>query len=265
MKYKLLAADMDGTLLNDKSEITEKTKTAVLKAIEAGVLFVTATGRALSGVEFINALFDKDLPFITHNGAMVCMGKSRKVLVNKHLGFDLAKEVFDLGVAYEIPVVVWTGKKLWVSRECEDTRFYRGIANTDMSVITDIYELKDAGGVSKLLWIDSPGNISRYHREMSERFGGRLNCYPSRPIFLEFFSIDADKGIALAEIGRIYEIDRSEMVAVGDSYNDIAMLKYAGFGVAMENSPDEIKAVCGHVTLSNNNDGVAAVIDEYIL
>ena len=265
MKYKLLASDLDGTLLNDKSEITERTKTAILKAIQAGVLFITATGRAMSGVEHINALFDRDLPFITLNGAIVCMGKSRKVLVNKYLGNALAKEVFDLGASLGIPVVVWAGKKLCVSRECEETRFYRDIAKTETRIIKEIDELKDEGGVSKVLWIDSPGNISRYHRELGARYSGRLNCYPSRPIFLEFFSTEADKGIALAEIGKIYNIDRSEMIAVGDNFNDVSMLEYAGLGVAMENSESEIKAVCRHVTLSNNEDGVAAVIEKFIL
>jgi hypothetical protein len=69
----------------------------------------------------------------------------------------------------------------------------------------------------------------------------------------------------MAEVGRLYGIDRSEMVAVGDGYNDISMLSYAGLGVAMGNAPDDIKAVCGAVTLSNNDDGVADVIERYVL
>jgi hypothetical protein len=83
--------------------------------------------------------------------------------------------------------------------------------------------------------------------------------------FLEFISNTAGKGTALEEIGKIFNIDKSEMIAVGDSYNDVCMLKYAGFGVAVENAPDDIKELCDYVTLSNNDNGVAAVIEKYIL
>lgn len=264
MNYRLIAADMDGTLLNDKSELTERTKNAILQVMESGALFVPATGRAMSGVEHINAIIDRDMPFITINGAVVIMGKSRRILVDKHLEFDLAKEVYNLGVSRGMAVVVWQGEKLWVSRDCKDTRAYMAISRPEINIINDMDELKEAG-ISKVLWIDTPENISRYHHEMDARYSGKLNCFPSRPIFLDFVSHEADKGKALEEIGKIYGIDRSGMIAVGDGYNDVSMIKFAGLGVAMENAPDDVKAICGHVTLSNNEDGVAAVIEKFIL
>jgi len=264
MKYKMIAVDLDGTLCDDRSEITERTNSAVQKAIEAGILFVISTGRAMCGVERINALFDKDLPFITLNGAVVVMGKSLKVLASMYLDFALAKEVFELGVSCCAAVVVWTDKGLRASRECEETRYYRGISNTQMTVTRDFGELKDER-VSKVLWIGAPDEIDRYRIEMNKRYAGKLNCYPSRPEYLDFVSLNADKAIAMEEIGRIFDIDKSEMIAVGDGYNDISMLKYAGLGVAMENAPDDVKAVCGYVTLSNNEDGVAAVIEKFLL
>jgi len=265
MKYKMIASDLDGTLLNDDSQISERTKTAIIKAIEAGALFVAATGRAMCGVEHINALFDKDMPFITINGAVVIMGKSRKILVNKHLDFILAKEIFDLGADRDIPVIVWTMHRLWASCECAETKRYQDIAGIDMKIISNLDEIKGEEGISKVLWIDSPDNVKLYHHEMCECYGKRLNCFPSRPIFLDFVSLDADKAIAMEEIGKIYGIDKTGMIAIGDGYNDISMLKYAGLGIAMGNAPDDVKAVCGHVTGSNNEDGVAAVIEQYIL
>ena len=263
MKYKLLATDMDGTLLNDKSELTERNKSAIVNAVEAGALFVAATGRSMSAVEFINALFDKDLPFITLNGTVVIMGKSRKLLVNMSLDFDLAKEVYQLGVSRDIAVIVWTGDRLWVSRECPDTINYQKVACEKMTVIEDFDMMKDQG-ISKVLWNGTPDIIDKYRIELSERYNGRLNCFPSRPTFLEFVSIKADKGIALEEVSRIFGIDRSEIIAVGDGYNDISMLRYAGLGIAMGNAPDDVKAACGNVTLTNNEDGVAEVVERYL-
>lgn len=264
MKYKMIASDLDGTLLDDESILSERTKNAVLMAMDAGALFVMATGRAMSGVEHINALFDRDLPFITLNGAVIIMGKSRKILVNKYLDFALAKDVFNTGVGFDVAVVVWTSRRLWVSREDKATRMYNGRAGKEMMIISDFDELEEEG-IFKVLWIDTPENIRRYHHEMKERYNGRLNCYPSQPMFLEFVSPDSDKSTAMEEIGKIYGIDKSEMIAIGDGYNDVSMLEYAGLGVAMDNAPDDVKAVCGYVTLSNNNDGVAAVIEKFIL
>ena len=267
MKYKLIASDMDGTLVNDESELTERTKSAIIRVVESGVLFVTATGRPFSNVQIVNELFDKDMPFIVFNGAAVYMGKSGKLLFEKFLDFELAKEAFDIGQKLGVAQVVWTGPRLWANRICEETLRYQGLCiGLDMPIVTDLALIKDeVKGISKVLWIDDPNNVKRLSVEMNAHFGDRLNCVSSMAYFLEFISRDAGKGMALAEIGKLYGIDRSEMIAVGDSYNDVTMLEYAGFSVAVENAPDDIKANCDHVTLSNNEDGVVEVIDKFIL
>ena len=267
MKYKLIASDMDGTLLNDKSELTERTRNAIIRTVEAGVLFVTATGRPFSNVEIVNKLFDKDMPFIVFNGAAAYMGKSRKLLFEKFLDFDFAKEAFEIGQNIGIAQILWTGPHLWANRLCDETvRYHNLCPHLEMSIITDISTIKDeVAGVSKVLWITDPASVTRLRHEMSARFGERLNCFSSMSHFLEFVSCDASKGMALAEVGALCGIDRSEMIAVGDSYNDVSMLEYAGFSIAVENAPDDIKAICNHVTPSNNDDGVAEVIERFIL
>ena len=133
-----------------------------------------------------------------------------------------------------------------------------------MAIISNIDDLAEQD-IYKMLWIGTPEEMNRFQREMSAFFGNAVNCHTSRPEFLEFVSSEADKGSAMAEIGKVYGIDKSEMIAIGDSYNDICMLKYAGFGVAVENAPDDIKNICDYVTVSNNNNGVAAVIEEFVL
>jgi len=267
MKYKMIASDMDGTLVNDKSELTERTKQAIIKAVDAGVLFVAATGRPFSNVQNVNGLFDKDMPFIIFNGAAAYMGKSEKLLFERFLDFDLAKETFDIGQKLGIAQIVWTGPRLWGNRRCDKTVRYESISkNLSMSIVTDLAAIKDeVDGISKVLWIDDPAKVKELSAEMCAHFGTRLKCVSSMPHFLEFISNDAGKGTALEEIAKLYGIDRSEIIAIGDGQNDICMLKYAGFGVAVENAPDEVKAVCDYVTLSNNDDGVAEVIEKFIL
>jgi hypothetical protein len=274
MKFKLIASDMDGTLVNDNSELTERTRNAIIKTVNAGVLFVTATGRPFMNIEIVNRLFDSvnpgvdaDMPCIVFNGAAAYMGKSRKLLFERFLDFALAKEAYDIGQELGVAQIVWTGSRLWANRECEETIRYRNFSSgLEMTVIPDFDIIKSEGlEVSKVLWITESVKVSRLRHEMAAHFGERLNCVSSMAHFLEFVSRDAGKGLALAEIGRLYGIDRSEMIAVGDSYNDVSMLEYAGFSVAVDNSPEDIKEICNHVTLSNNNDGVAEVIERYIL
>ncbi|MCL2391811.1 MAG: Cof-type HAD-IIB family hydrolase [Oscillospiraceae bacterium] len=263
-RYKMIAVDMDGTLLNKESQLTERTEAAIKKAVEAGVIYVQATGRAPKGVEIVNKLFDKDLPFIVYNGASAVMGKSRKVLFNEFLDASLAKEVFDIGRTRNIPVITWTKDGIFASMECQQAADYKNRYNMELPIINSINEV-DGESIFKLFWIDTPEAVRSLQSEMNAFFGDRLGCYSSQPEFLEFVSPNAGKGAALERVGKLFGIDRNEMIAVGDGYNDISMLCYAGLGVAMENAPDDVKAVCEHVTLSNNDDGVAAVIEQFIL
>ena len=264
LRYKLLAADMDGTLLNSQSELTGHTETALLSAIESGVIFVVSTGRPMRGVEDINALFSKDLPFITLNGAIVVMGKSGRTLFSKTLGYEYVKAIYDIGASRNIPVVIWTKDELFASNDCDVIKNYQKISGVDPRIIGNIDEIK-ALDAYKMIWIDSPENNARHQTEMNKHFGGNVNAHTSRPYLLEFVDAGASKALALEAIGHEYGIDRSEMVAVGDGYNDISMLEYVGLGVAMGNAPDDIKKICRHITLSNNDDGVAAVIYNFFL
>jgi len=266
MKYKLIAADVDGTLVNDKSELTERTKAAIVKAVDAGVIFVVATGRAFSKVQMINDLFDKDMPFIVFNGAAAYMGKTKKLLFERFLDFDLATEAFNIGQEKGIAQICWTGPHLWVSKICKETTNYTNFYGVDPIVVTDLAAIKgEVKGVSKILWIDDPAKIKELSAEMHEYFGNKLRCMSSMAHFLEFVSNDAGKGTALADIGKLCGVDRIEMIAIGDGQNDIGMFEYAGFSIAVENSSDEVKAVCDYITSSNNDDGAAEAIEKFIL
>jgi len=267
MKYKLIASDMDGTLVDDDSKLSERTKAAIIKAVDAGVLFVAATGRPFSNVNIVNELYDADMPCIVFNGAASYMSKSEKLLFERFLDYDLATEAFEIGQKKGVAQIMWTGPRLWANRRCDETNQYEAICkDLTMTIVEDLATIKDeVEGVSKVLWIDHPDNIKRMSVEMKAHFGDKLNCFSSMSHFLEFVSKDASKGSALAEIGRLYGIDRSEMIAVGDAYNDVCMLEYAGLGVAVDNAPDDIKEICDYVTSSNNDDGVAEVIEKFVL
>ena len=105
MTYKLIAADMDGTLLNDNSEITQRTKDALLKAIGKDVLFVPSTGRPMAGMKQVLAAFDYDLPMILFNGALAVTAKTGQVLFSQGLDAGFAEIIYQQGVKHGYPVV----------------------------------------------------------------------------------------------------------------------------------------------------------------
>jgi len=263
MTYKLLATDMDGTLLNDESIITEGTRKAVLAAIEKGVLFVPSTGRPVGGMRQVRALFDYDLPMVLFNGAMAVTAKSNRVLFSQELDFTCAETIFAQGVRRGYPVIAWAGEVLFVSCECEEVTIYQRITGAEVHVITDMEPMRPLG-VTKMLWIIPPEDAGHLQTEMLTLLDGKVNCHTSQPYLLEFVDAGASKGKALEAIGAAYGIAREEMIAVGDGWNDVSMLEYVGLGVAMGNAPEEIKALCQYTTLSNNEDGVARVVEKYI-
>lgn len=113
------------------------------------------------------------------------------------------------------------------------------------------------------IWLDDPTQIHAYKGDISNHFNGKANVHTSVPKQLEFVHISASKAIALEKINERLGISREEMIAIGDGYNDLSMLRYAGYSVAMGNAPDDIKSVCSYVTLPNTEDGVAMFIEKF--
>lgn len=264
MKYKLMAVDIDGTLLNDRNELTENTKNTIKQAVERGLIFTIASGRPIQGIEGLNKALNLDVPFITYNGAMVVLGKSKKILYERKLSKDDAGDIIKLGEEYGTNIMVWKDGGLYVPKINEKVEEYKLISGVEPILVENTEQLIE-NGVTKILWYDEVEKIEKYQREIVNHLSENVNFHPSRPYFLEFVDKDASKAIAMEKLGEYYGIERSEMIAVGDGYNDLSMIEYAGLGVAMANSPDEVKEKADYITLSNEEDGVAHVIYEFIL
>lgn len=264
MVYRLMAVDIDGTLLNDRDELTENTKKTIRKAVEKGLVFTIASGRPIQGVEDLGKALDLDVPFITYNGAMVVFGKSGKVLYEQKLSEKDTRDIVKLGEKYGTTIIVWKNNRLYVPVLNERVEKYKSITGVEPVLAEDTDQLTE-GGVTKILWYDEAEKIEQYRTEIGKYLSENVNFHPSRPYFLEFVDKNASKAIAMEKLGEYYGIDRSEMIAVGDGFNDLSMIEYAGLGVAMANSPDTVKARADYVTLSNEEDGVAHVINKFVL
>lgn len=263
MIYKLMAVDIDGTLINSKGILTEETRKAIIAGVERGLIFTISTGRPFQGVEYFSRILNLDFPYITYNGAMVIMGKSKEILYEQKLSSESAQRIIDLGKKFDTMTIIWTDNKLFVTELNERVQKYKQISGVEPIVINNFYELIREG-VTKILWYDEIDKIEQYQAQVGKYLDGSVNFHTSRPMFLEFVDKKASKAIAMEKLGEHFGIRRSEMIAIGDGYNDLSMIEYAGLGVAMANSEDDIKEKADFITLSNDEDGVAHVINKFV-
>lgn len=263
MQYKLIAADMDGTLLNTRGIITKRTILSIRNAVEKGVVFTVSTGRPIQGVERYNKILNLDAPFITYNGAMIVIGKSKKILYEQGLEACDARNILNWAKQFTPTVMVWSDNKLYVSELNERTEKYKSLSGVEPILIKD-EEAVIQNGITKILWYDDAENISGYLPVLRDNLGSSINLYTSQPYFLEFVDIRVSKARALERLGQYYNISPSEMIAIGDGLNDLDMIEYAGLGVAMGNAHDLVKGRADFITKSCDEDGVAYVIDKFI-
>lgn len=263
-KYKLIATDCDGTLINNCHELTERTLNAIKKCLDNGVIFVLATGRPTYGVQWFADLFDENLPLVTYNGAAVTMSKTKEPVLGQLIPPNLSIEAITLGRERNSGVVAYVDNRLYIAELNKFTIEYARFFNITPNVPEDINEIVK-NGATKVLWTDTPENIGRYYYDMALHFMGRLNCHTSASSLLEFVGMDASKGLALKRIGELYGIKPDEMIAIGDGFNDLSMIEYAGLGVAMANAPEGVKEKADRITLTNDEDGAAAIIEEFVL
>jgi len=264
MKYKLMAVDIDGTLLDSNGVLRDETIEAIRLGVGAGLIFTIATGRPIQGVERFNKILGLDLPFITYNGAMVVMGSSREILYERCLSFEDAMKIYSLGIERGTTIIVWSKNKLYVSELNDRSQKYGELANTVPEFLEDPERVLRAGA-TKILWYDTEINIEKYDGEIGAFLGDGINFHTSKPIFLEFVDKSASKAIAMEMLGKHFGIRREEMISIGDGANDLSMIEYAGLGISMANAPESIKKRADYITLSNDQHGVAHVIHEFIL
>ena len=262
MTYKLIAADMDGTLLTNDKRITPRTADAIRRATEAGAIFCLSTGRPLCSVRRYLDQLGLSSPVIACNGAIIVSPGDGRALYEQGLEPDDARKIWALSRRFGTTVTAWARDRLLVSELNERIDGYTRLNGQTPTVIEDFDALAD-GGLTKMLWIDEPDRIKEYIAAIDGQLPG-VNYCTSSPRFLEFFDGRVSKARAMERLGGLLGVAREEMIAIGDGENDLPMLTAAGLGVAMGNAADSIKAVCGYVTASNEDDGVAEVIDRFI-
>jgi Cof subfamily protein (haloacid dehalogenase superfamily) len=263
MKYAMIALDVDGTLLNDSHELTELTKKAIYEAHHSGIHIVLCTGRGPSNAIPILEQLGLEGVLITHNGAATVQTPQLTVL--SELGFSIEK-MGDL-MAYcrerSIHFDVHTAFEMFLDKLGEvEAAMYEKFGLIPVHV-EDLLALRQPvvkftmfGDVELMDVLERDLRLSLITLPEGIRF------IRSGEHFIDVMHVEANKGTALELLARQWNIASDRIIAVGNYYNDIEMIQFAGLGIAMANSPEAVKEAADIVTLSNEEDGVYAALLE---
>ena len=265
MKYRVLAADMDGTILRDDKSISEETIRAVREFREAGGFFIIASGRPLPAMTGYLKDLAPNAPLVTYNGAKIVDHRDGRVLFEEGMLDEDAILLMKEGEKRGHTVIVWSDDILYGNELNENMRIY--VEHTD--IIPYKYESPEAfrgRSVTKIILNDEPAKIALTRMD-AESMGLKSTSWAtSGTEYLEFYSSKVSKAVSVGKAAAMVGCDASQIVAVGDGCNDIPMIRFAGLGVAMGNAaPEEVKEAADYVTDTNMNDGVAKLIREKIL
>ena len=269
MNYKLIALDIDGTLINSSHQLTEGVKESIRRAKEKGVKVVLCTGRPLKGVEkFLDELNLKELGdyAATFNGALVQDTFTENPISHLTLKYDDLVDLYNLSLEVGSRSHFYDTKTLYTfNKDVSDYTVLESYLTGAHLNITSLEDVSEDISMSKFMMIDHPEILDECIKKIPKSYYEKYTIVRSTPFFLEFLNPKANKGSGIGLLAKELGIKQEEVICVGDAENDKHMIEYAGLGVAMGNSIDEIKDLADYVTLSNDEDGVAHVIRKFIL
>ncbi len=272
MSIKLIAIDIDGTLINDQLEITEKTKETLQKATAQGIKVVLCTGRPMTGVHKyldqlgINNLADQYV--ISFNGALA-QTTSGQVISQFTLPFEKLVDLSAVALKADVHLLAETADAMYVLNQ--DISSYTVYESSLVSLpityksIDQLNTIKNDLVISKLMITDEPAAIDGFSAKLTAPIKRAFNIVRSEPYYLEFVNPSASKGAALASLGQELGVARTEMMAIGNAQNDESMITYAGIGVAMSNSIPSTIQLADELVADNNHDGVAEAVEKFAL
>lgn len=263
-EFKLVAVDLDDTLLSKEFKLTGRVREAVAAVRAAGIGFTFSTGRMYrSAVPFAREL-GIDMPLITYQGALVKNFLSGDVLLYRPLPLVCAREIISKIHQLGYHLNAYLDDRLLVERDTPEGRRYAAIAGVGAEVVGDLLEFLDRDP-TKVVVISGEPLLDRLSVELTPLYAGKVHIVKSKPHFLEFSHPLATKGEALACLAGCFGVVRGEIMAVGDSYNDLEMLEFAGLGVAVANAREDVKKRAGYVTSASYGDGVVEALEKFVL
>jgi Cof subfamily protein (haloacid dehalogenase superfamily) len=274
-RYRILALDVDGTLLDPDGRLRPRTADAVARAARAGIRPVLCTGRRYRRARPVTEQLGLDAPIVCNSGAIVKDPASHRTLWRADFDATLAEDVRALFREHDQPAVVFTDRS-------PDHADFRVAAFPTGRLTFDDYVHQNhshveidpewAGGEP---WfhacaIGTYEEMSAFERSAHDRIGGRVQTFVLRTsrylgTMCEILRVDASKWSALLHLAELWGVGPEEICAVGDDANDIPMIRHAGLGVAMGHAHADVQTAADMITGRHDEDGVAMLVDEVLL
>lgn len=262
MRTRLLAIDLDGTLLKQDRVPHIENVAAVRRALDSGIRVVLSSGRIAASVSSFSKLLGLDGAMICSNGGHV-VGLGGTELLYIGLSPELVRMTLEYTEQVKVHINVYTRHDIFVLRDSEWLRKYRLRVTSvmpEISSLEEVYQME----VLKIILIDEPDAIRDHYKELDTRMGGLAALTESEPEYLEVLAREANKGHGLKVLSESLGVRQEETAAIGDYLNDVEMVQWAGIGAAVANAIDEVKAVADIEMPSNEEAGVAKFIDYLI-
>jgi hypothetical protein len=260
---RLVAIDLDDTLLNPEGIITSRVRDAIRRVQEMGCLVTLATGRMFRSARPFADELGLDLPLITYQGALIQTSRTEEVWRAVSLQPEVLYPLLRFLEQAEVHINLYVGDDLYVAEMNQVAEGYARFSRVPARAVGQLSRFP-LSAATKVVAIGEPVFLKEQLQPQAVReFSGRLTINRSRPHFLEFGHPDATKSKALAYLAERLGIGREQVMAIGDGENDLDMLEYAGVGVAMGNADPAALAVADFVTASNAADGVAVALERY--
>lgn len=261
MTYKMVFSDIDGTLVNSNHCLTPATIKAAQHVVSKGIPFILGSGRQPSSVREINQELGIEMPVVGFSGALIWDENDEKVWecgLTKALAIEIKR-----AVNAEFPDLCCStySDRLWIVDDASlpSLRFEQSITHAPMTEGNPAELLADNAVVHKVLCTGDAAVLDAVQARFAPLYP-MCRIYKSQPTYLEVMNIGASKSAAAAVLCKRYGITAQDVIAFGDNYNDVDMLKFAGTGVAMGNAPADVRQIADKIADTNDNDGLAAVL-----
>lgn len=269
MKYKLLVLDVDGTLLNEKKEITPRTQAALLKVQQMGVHIVLASGRPTNGVLPLAKALELDHYggyVLSYNGGQIINVQTGEILFEKRIDPEMLPYIDKKAKKNDFAIFTYH-KDCIITDKPDNEHVLQEARLSNMQVVgvDNFVEAIDFPPCKCMLVSDDEESLVGLENHWKKRLAGVLDVFRSEPYFLEVVPQFIDKGNTLGVLLSKLAIEPEDVVAIGDGVCDVTMLQLAGLGIAMGNAQDSVKACADVTTTSNEAEGVAIAVEKAIL
>jgi len=271
--YKLIACDVDGTLIDSNFESTKADRDAILRAQEKGIIFSLCSGRSYYSLRAIAeelGVWAKNNYIIGFNGGVIYDFENKCVLKQENLDKQAgirAVEIFK-AVPRNVEIVIYAdAENVLYEKDAEYAPTYQQTSKCKWESTDTLLEtVKSLDSIAKIIFLGENSDLEQFNQELAGNLGDETYSVFTAEYMLEITPVASTKANGVKWLCQRFGIDMSEVICIGDNYNDISMITEAGLGVAVANAVDAAKEIADYVTENDcKNGAVAEVISKFIL